>query len=68
MAKILIAVPTFESIYPETYKSIWDMDKGGHEVMFDYVKGYDCASARNNIVQLAKGYGADYVKIGRAHV
>lgn len=61
MAKVLIAVPTFESIYSETYKSIWDMDKGEHECIFDYVKGYDCASARNNIVQLAKGYGVDYV-------
>ena len=32
MARILIAVPTFETIYPDTYKSIWDLDKGGHEI------------------------------------
>lgn len=61
MAKVLIAVPTFENIYPDTYKAIWDMDKGEHECIFDFVRGYDCASARNNIVQLARGYGTDYV-------
>lgn len=61
MARVLVAVPTFENIYPDTYKAIWDMDKGENEVMFDFVRGYDCASARNNIAQLAKGYNADYV-------
>ena len=61
MSKVLIAVPTFENIYPDTFKAIWEMDKGEHEVIFDFVRGYDCASARNNIVQLAKGYQADYV-------
>lgn len=61
MPRILIAVPTFESIMPDTYKAIWDMDKGGNEVLFDFVRGYDCASARNNIVALARGYEADYV-------
>ena len=61
MARVLIAVPTFENIYPDTFKAIWDMDKGEHEVIFDFVRGYDCASARNNIVMLARGYGADYV-------
>lgn len=61
MAKILIAVPTFESIYPDTFKSIWELDKDEHEVIFDFVRGYDTASARNNIVALAKGYNADYV-------
>ena len=35
--KILIAVPTFETIYPDTYKSMWDLDKDGHEVLFDSV-------------------------------
>lgn len=61
MAKILIAVPTFETIYPDTYKSIWDLDKGGHEVLFDSVRGYDVATARNRIAQKAIDLDTDYV-------
>ena len=59
--KILIAVPTFENIYPDTYKSIWDLDKGEHDVMFEFVRGYDCATARNRIAQRSLDLGADYV-------
>ena len=59
--KILIAVPTFETIFPDTFKSIWDLDKGGHEVAFDFVRGYDCATARNNIAQTAINGNFDYV-------
>lgn len=59
--RILIAVPTYETIYPDTYKSIWDLDKGGHEVAFEFVRGYDCATARNNIAQKALDMGVDYV-------
>lgn len=57
--KILIAVPTFETIYPDTYKAIWDMDKCGHEVIFDFIRGYDCATARNNAVIRAQLNNAD---------
>ena len=59
--KILVAVPTFETIYPDTYKTLWDMDKCGHEVLFDSVRGYDVATARNKIAQRAMDVGADYV-------
>lgn len=59
--KILVAVPTFENICPEVYKAIWDMDKGEHDVVFDFVKGYDCANARNRIVQKAVEGSFDYV-------
>ena len=59
--RILIAVPTFETIMPDTFKAIWDMDKGGHECLFEFVRGYDCATARNNIAQKAINLGADYV-------
>lgn len=59
--RILIAVPTFESIFPDTFKSIWDLDKGGHEVAFDFVRGYDCATARNAIAQRAINGNYDYV-------
>lgn len=61
MSKVLIAVPTFESIYPDTFKSIYDLDKDGNEIIFDFVRGYDTASARNNIAALAMDCGADYV-------
>ena len=59
--KILIAVPTYETIYPDTYKSLWDLDKDGHEVLFDSVRGYDVATARNHIAQLALNLKTDYV-------
>lgn len=59
--RILIAVPTFETIYPDTFKSIWELDKAGHEVDFDFVRGYDCATARNAIAQRAINGGYDYV-------
>lgn len=60
--KILIAVPTFESIYPDTFKSIYDVEKpDGCEVYFDFIRGYDCATARNNIIITAERYNADYV-------
>lgn len=59
--RILIAVPTFETIYPDTYKSLWDLDKDGHEVLFDSVRGYDVATARNRIAQRALDLNVDYV-------
>lgn len=61
MSKVLIAVPTFESIFPDTYKSIWDLDRGGHTADFEFVRGYDCATARNRIVQKALDGNYDYV-------
>lgn len=59
--KILIAVPTFENIYPDTFKSIYDLDTSGHDVLFEYVRGYDCATARNRIAQIAIDLNTDYV-------
>lgn len=59
--KILIAVPTFENIYPDTFKSIYDLDTSGHDVSFEYVRGYDCATARNRIAQMALDKKTDYV-------
>ena len=35
---ILIAVPTFENIYPDTFKSIYDLDKGDNNVSFEFVR------------------------------
>lgn len=59
--KILIAIPTFETIYPDTYKAVYDMDEGGHDIVFDFVRGYDCATARNRIAQKGLDIEADYV-------
>ena len=61
MSKILIAIPTFENIMPETFKSIYDLDPCGNELSFEFVKGYDCARARNDIVQKALDGGFDYI-------
>lgn len=59
--RILIAVPTYETIYPDTFKSLWDLDKDGHEVLFESVRGYDVATARNRIAMKALNLNADYV-------
>lgn len=61
MAKVFIAVPTFENIYPDTFKSIYGLTKGDNWVVFDFVRGYDCATARNNIAKQAMAENADYV-------
>lgn len=61
MSKVLIAVPTFENITPDTYKALWDMDKGEHVVLFEFLRGYDAAAARNNIADRAIALGVDYV-------
>ena len=57
--KILVAVPTFENICPEVFKAIYDLDPANHKLDFTFVKGYDCAKARNEIAKKAVGY--DYV-------
>lgn len=59
--KILIAVPTSGSIEPEVFKAIYNLRPAGHELHFDFVRGYDCAVARNEIAKLAQADGYDYV-------
>lgn len=59
--KILIAVPTFETIFPDTFKSIYDLDKAGNDLFFEYARGYDCATARNKIAQKAIDGDFNYV-------
>ena len=59
--RLLIAVPTFENIKPETFKSIYDLDTSGFDCTFEYVKGYDCAAARNKIAKKAIEGGYDFV-------
>ena len=59
--KILIAVPTFESIYPDTFKAIYELDPAGHELTFEFIRGYCVAPARNKIAQRALDLDVDYV-------
>ena len=59
--KIFIAVPTYESIHPETFKSIYGLDRCGHWCVFDYSSGYDVATTRNNIARQVKSEKADFV-------
>lgn len=59
--KIFIAIPTFETIYPDTFKSLWGLERAGHWVVFDFIRGYDCAAARNRIAQQSINEKADYV-------
>ena len=62
MKSILIAVPTYESIEPQTFKSIWDLKKPeGYKVDFDFVEGYGISHARNKIVKKAIREQYDYV-------
>lgn len=59
--KILIAVPTGETIEPEVFKAIYSMKTSGHDVAFDYVRGYDVANSRNQIAEKALDGAYDYV-------
>lgn len=59
--KILIAVPTYENIYPDTFKSIYQLDGGEHDLEFDFFRGYDVANARNKIGQATIDREFDYV-------
>lgn len=61
MSRILIAVPTYENIYPDTFKSIYDLDAGDNEVDFNFFRGYDVANARNQIGQATIDGNYDYV-------
>lgn len=56
---VLIAVPTFETIAPECFKAIYDLKGDG--LSFDYVKGYDCAKARNEIARKALSGGFEHI-------
>ena len=62
MTSVLIAIPTFENICPETFKSVYGLRIPVNTcVQFDFVRGYDCARARNLIAQEAVNLAYDYV-------
>lgn len=60
---ILICVPTYETICPETFKSIYGLEVPRHYAhpMFDFVKGYDCARARNIAAKESLEYDFEYL-------
>ena len=58
---VLIAVPTYETIATECYKALWEQEACGHDVMFEAVKGYDCALARITSCKKALEYGVEWV-------
>jgi len=61
MKKVLIAVPVFEHIQNDCFKSIYGLAiPQGTVAQFDFCKGYDCALARNKIAQESIDYGFDY--------
>lgn len=53
MYKLLIAIPTYETITTECFESLWASmaSQEGVDIFFKSVKGYDCARARNEIVK-----------------
>ena len=57
---VLICVPTYETIATECYKSLWELDDCGHALMFDAVKGYDCAKARVKCCERALEFGVEW--------
>lgn len=60
--KVLVAIPTFETIAPETFKAVYGLQHPpGALVLFDYVRGYDCARARNLIARECLDGGFDAV-------
>lgn len=61
MTRVLIAVPTFETITPDTFKSIYGLRGCDYLPQFDFVRGYDCARARNVICSEAIDGGFDWV-------
>lgn len=62
MNKILIAIPTFENILPDTFKSVYNLEvPEGTSCYFEFINGYGCAKARNDIAKLALEQQYTYV-------
>ena len=65
MKKVMVTVPCYENIYPDTMKCIWDLNKarcdGYYITDFDYVRGYTVDRARNLCVHKAKQAEATHI-------
>ncbi len=61
MARVLVAVPTFDgAVKAQTFESVANLDWGEHDLEYKTVSGYDCAAARNNIIDHMLAHGYDY--------
>lgn len=59
--RVLVAVPTFDgSVKAKTFESIANLDWGDFDLQYKTVSGYDCAIARNNIVDEMLKRGFDW--------
>ena len=62
MARVLVAIPTFDgSVKAQTFESVANMDWGDCDLQYKSFSGYDCAAARNNIADHMLEHGFDYV-------
>lgn len=65
MKKVMITVPCYENIYPDTMKCIWDLNKApGHsdyDLDFGFIRGYTIDRARNLCVHEAKKAKATHI-------
>ena len=59
--RILIGIPSAGDVEAETLKSVYGLDKCGHEVMLDIVYGYTVDANRNTLAQEAVDDGYDYI-------
>ncbi len=59
--RILVAIPTFENILPDTFRSVYKACHRYENADFDFIKGYDCAKARNEIMRKAIDGNYNYV-------
>lgn len=59
--RVLVAIPTFDgSVKARTFESVANLDWGDCDLQYKSVTGYDCAAARNNIVDEMLNRGFDY--------
>lgn len=62
MTRILIEIPTFDTILPETFKAVYGLEiPKGCTVHFDFKRGYGAARARNLIAGEAVQLGYDWL-------
>lgn len=64
MDKVMVTVPCYENIFPDTMKCIWDIGRradGRYDIDFGYVRGYTVDMARNLCVHEAKVAKATHI-------
>lgn len=66
--KLLIAIPTFESVFTETYEAVLRLDTTGHDVTVRCFRGYTIDHARNAIAKATLEGGYDAVLMVDADV